>query len=215
MPVVIQEPAILTAKTILRHAGASAEKSRERQATYVSEVANYFRALGLDTTCPADQPETVRAHFSHLGQSVLVYFTYYESQTTGHVHKYLVVARDGKPSNISLLRKRAKAALLLPEGYTMGPDTTQPDAAQYELVSRDGIPNPSPELKARLAQEEAAHGAVLTNFSLVRCVYKYLGVVGLEFDSPETATMHEDYVIGKIKAADSGVGFLKVAAYAV
>ncbi|EJF08890.1 hypothetical protein [Pontibacter sp. BAB1700] len=97
-PSEIQFPDILTANTYRWGSSAHASGRRYNERKRQMEVSSFFEKLGFRVTLGED---SLKATID----KIEVYFTYYE--TCKNVYKTFTVYRDGKKSNITVLRKYA------------------------------------------------------------------------------------------------------------
>lgn len=102
---VIAEPSILSANTYFWSANSSASGRRCKEKKVLSEVVGYLRGIGFTVKARTDEYAAIHASTEFAGQVVSVVFSY--SESCANVYKSLCVSRDGRPSNITLVRKIA------------------------------------------------------------------------------------------------------------
>ncbi len=92
----VSEPTILAANTYYWQPRGSAADRRRNEVRHLTNVADFFRAIGMAVTESGD---------SVVGQKdgILAVFSY--SESCKNVYKTLQITRDGKSSNITSLRK--------------------------------------------------------------------------------------------------------------
>lgn len=92
----IQEPSILTANTYFWSPGRNAGSRRSAEERNLSNVAEFFRKIGMEVTEEGD---------SVIGKKdgIVARFTY--SESCKNVYKHLHITRNGKNSNITALCK--------------------------------------------------------------------------------------------------------------
>jgi len=100
----ILEPAILTASTFYWKPATSASSRRSNEVKNLNKVEEYLRSLGFETSIEGDYVNGTLVHLT-LG-NIKVLFHY--SESCKNVYKTLSITRDGKNSNIKLLRKIAE-----------------------------------------------------------------------------------------------------------
>ncbi|MBX2927000.1 MAG: hypothetical protein KF852_04130 [Saprospiraceae bacterium] len=99
----LNEPSILSANTYFWTPGSNADSRRRAEKKRLSEVSEYFRALGMRVETSGDEVTSVHP------SGVIASFSYRES--TKNVYKRLDVRKpNGSASNITLLRKLADTA---------------------------------------------------------------------------------------------------------
>ena len=95
------EPAILASNTYFWTPARSADQRRRNEVRNTDKVANYLSAIGFTITDQAERYVTA------VKDEVNV--TFYYEETCSNVYKSLSVTRAGKVSNITAIRKIAKA----------------------------------------------------------------------------------------------------------
>ena len=100
----ISEPTILTEKTFFYHPAFNASGRRRSENKQHSIVKRYFEDLGFKVT--RSDGEYTGAGIQHVKFGKVEVLFYY-TETCKNVYKTLSVTRDGKASNITLLRKIA------------------------------------------------------------------------------------------------------------
>ena len=95
------EPTILAASTYFWIPARSADQRRRNETRNTDKVANYLSAIGFTITDQAERYVTA------VKDEVDV--TFYYKESCSNVYKSLSVTRAGKVSNITAIRKIAKA----------------------------------------------------------------------------------------------------------
>lgn len=92
----VSEPSILTANTYFWSAGDSASDRRRNESRNLTNVANFFKSIGMNVKESGDKV---------VGEKDCVVAVFSYSESCKNVYKHLSVTRDGKCSNITSLRK--------------------------------------------------------------------------------------------------------------
>jgi len=97
-------PAILTAKTQNWFPQSSADGRRRNEKRHHTEVAIFFRNLGFKITPSEVSSDYTNGTLEHRKFGTIT-FSFYYRETTGHVYKTLSIHRNGKLSNMTLIKK--------------------------------------------------------------------------------------------------------------
>lgn len=99
--VTVAEPSILWVNTYFFKPDSTASGRRRKEEHYLSTVGSFFSNVGFDVVRGSDYVKGEMQHEKY--GKIVVVFTY--SESCSHVYRSLSVTRDGKKSNITLLRK--------------------------------------------------------------------------------------------------------------